>query len=70
MVVYTTGDKPRYLADKSWKVKKVTAENNTATVEIELTNKDFSEVFHNFEQANSSKSNKSIKGVKHEFPDR
>ncbi len=23
VVVYTTGDKPRYLADKSWKIKKV-----------------------------------------------
>lgn len=32
----------------SWKVKKVTAENNTATVEIELTNKDFSEVLQNY----------------------
>ena len=39
----------KLLFDKiSWKVKKVTAENNTATVEIELTNKDFSEVLQNY----------------------
>jgi len=39
----------KLLFDKiSWKVKKVTAENDTAVVEIELTNKDFSEVLQNY----------------------
>ena len=32
----------------SWKVKKVTADNNEAKVEIEITNKDFSEVLQNY----------------------
>ena len=39
----------KLLFDKiSWKVKKVTAENDKAVVEIELTNKDFSEVLQNY----------------------
>lgn len=38
----------KLLFDKmSWKVTKVTTENNNATVEIEVTNKDFSEVRQN-----------------------
>lgn len=38
----------KLLFDKmSWKVTKVTTENNNATVEIEVTNKDFSEVVQN-----------------------
>lgn len=39
----------KLLFDKiTWKVKKVTAENNEAKVEIEITNKDFSEVLQNY----------------------
>ena len=39
----------KLLFDKiSWKVKKVTAENDSAKVEIEITNKDFSEVLQNY----------------------
>lgn len=57
---FATGDKlledqeyneetQKLLFDKiSWKVKKVTADNNEAKVEIEITNKDFSEVLQNY----------------------
>lgn len=56
---FTTGEKilagtnyseevKKLLFDKmSWKVTKVTTETNNATVEIEVTNKDFSEVVQN-----------------------
>ena len=43
-----TEEAKKLLFDKmSWKVKNVKTENNTATVEIEITNKDFSEVVQN-----------------------
>ena len=43
-----SGEVQKLLFDKmSWKVTKVTTENNNATVEIEITNKDFSEVVQN-----------------------
>ena len=57
---FTTGEKiltdtnyseevQKLLFDRlSWKVTKVTTENNIATVEIEITNKDFSEVTQNW----------------------
>ena len=57
---FATGDKllenqeyneetQKLLFDKiSWKVKKTTTENDKANVEVEITNKDFSEVLQNY----------------------